>query len=90
MIDAGIATKDNLTKIRKLGYDYLCVSRSKLKNYQIVEGNDVLTVEDKMMIHNVNILFFFISTVIKKIVFQFSIKKLSNARHLSPPYRLPV
>jgi len=47
VIDAGIATKDNLAKIRELGYDYLCVSRSKLKDYQIVEGNDVLTVEDK-------------------------------------------
>jgi transposase len=46
VIDAGIATKENLAKIRSAGYDYLCVSRSKLKDYEIVVGSVPLTVED--------------------------------------------
>lgn len=33
VLDAGIATKENLTIIREKGYHYLCVSRTKLKNY---------------------------------------------------------
>jgi hypothetical protein len=45
VIDAGIATRDNLSKIREEGYDYLCVSRNRLKDYKIVEGAS-LTVED--------------------------------------------
>ncbi len=32
-LDAGIATDDNLVKIKEKGYDYLCVSRSRLKDY---------------------------------------------------------
>jgi len=28
VIDAGIATEDNLEMIRNKGYDYMCVSRS--------------------------------------------------------------
>jgi len=47
VIDAGIATKDNLAKIRSAGYDYLCVSRVRLKDYRIVEGSDCIIVEDK-------------------------------------------
>jgi hypothetical protein len=46
VIDAGIATKENLKKIRAEGYDYLCVSRSRLKNYEIVATSEPLTVED--------------------------------------------
>ena len=34
-LDAGIATDDNLVKIREKGYDYLCVSRSRLKDYEL-------------------------------------------------------
>jgi transposase len=34
VIDAGIATKDNLKIIRNKGYDYVCVSRQKLKDYR--------------------------------------------------------
>jgi len=45
VIDAGIATADNLAKIRAEGYDYLCVSRKKLKDYKTVDGAS-LTVED--------------------------------------------
>ena len=53
VIDAGIATEDNLAKIRKEWYDYLCVSRSRLKDYQIVSESSPLTVEDnrKRKIH---------------------------------------
>ncbi|MGL4632880.1 MAG: IS1634 family transposase [Leadbetterella sp.] len=34
VLDAGIATKENLALIRSKGYHYLCVSRTKLKNYK--------------------------------------------------------
>lgn len=34
VIDAGIATAENLATLRSKGYHYLCVSRSKLKDYQ--------------------------------------------------------
>lgn len=33
VMDAGIATKDNLRAVREKGYHYLCVSRAKLKDY---------------------------------------------------------
>jgi len=46
VIDAGIATAENLKKILDAGYDYLCVSRSRLKDYETVDGNEALTVED--------------------------------------------
>ncbi len=35
VIDAGIATDDNLELIKAKGYDYVCVSRSKIKDYSI-------------------------------------------------------
>ena len=35
VIDAGIATEDNLALIKAKGYDYVCVSRSEIKNYSI-------------------------------------------------------
>ena len=37
-LDAGIATEDNLAKIKARGYDYLCVSRSRLTDYEL-EGD---------------------------------------------------
>jgi hypothetical protein len=46
VIDAGIATEENLAKIRSEGFHYLCVSRSKLKDYEMVSGSAPLTVED--------------------------------------------
>ena len=46
VIDAGIATDANLTMIREKGYDYLCVSRSSLKNYKIEAGVATVTVTD--------------------------------------------
>ena len=42
VIDAGIATRENLELIRSRGYHYLCVSRSRLKDYEAV--SDRLTV----------------------------------------------
>jgi transposase len=42
VLDAGIATEDNLKMIVEKGYQYLCVSRSKLKDYRAVP--DRLTV----------------------------------------------
>ena len=58
VIDAGIATEANLAKIRSAGYDYLCVSRSRLKEYEIVAGSEPLTVEDnrkrKIQLQKVN------------------------------------
>lgn len=36
VMDAGIATEENLTMLKKEGYDYLCVTRAKLKEYKAV------------------------------------------------------
>lgn len=38
VIDAGIATEENLKAIKDKGYDYLCVSRTKLKEYSLEQG----------------------------------------------------
>ncbi len=46
VIDAGIATEDNLKMIKDNGYDYICVSRSSLKNYKIDVGAQIVTVTD--------------------------------------------
>jgi len=53
VLDAGIATEDNLKMIQADGYDYLCVSRSKLKNYTLKEGAQSIEVTDnkKQKIH---------------------------------------
>ena len=42
VIDAGIATEDNLEKIKSKGYNYLCVSRRRLTDYEL--GDDMKTV----------------------------------------------
>ena len=42
VLDAGIATDENLKLITKKGYKYLCVSRTKLKDYKLIP--DRLTV----------------------------------------------
>jgi len=41
VLDAGIATEENLQLIEEKGYDYVCVSRSKLKDYTIFDGGEV-------------------------------------------------
>jgi hypothetical protein len=47
VIDAGIATEDNLKTITGKGYDYVCVSRSSLKKYMVAEGITPVVVYDK-------------------------------------------
>lgn len=46
VIDAGIATDTNLEMIKNEGYDYLCVSRSSLKNYIVEAEATSITVTD--------------------------------------------
>ena len=46
VIDAGIATDENLKMILDNGYDYLCVSRSSLKIYNIEAGVITVSVTD--------------------------------------------
>jgi transposase len=40
VLDAGIATKDNLQLLRDAGYEYLCVTRSKLKDYVVAPNTN--------------------------------------------------
>lgn len=48
IIDAGIATDKNLKLILEKGYDYLCVSRSKIKDYTIdLESKPVIVFDKK-------------------------------------------
>lgn len=47
VLDAGIATKENLAIIRSKGYHYLCVSRTKLKNYVFDQSRLVVYLETK-------------------------------------------
>lgn len=47
VMDAGIATEENLKMIRAKGYHYLCVSRSKLKDYQATSGRLTVLLETK-------------------------------------------
>ncbi len=47
VIDAGIATNGNLELIRKKGYHYLCVSRTKLKDYCIDPDRLTVLLETK-------------------------------------------
>ena len=46
VIDAGIATEDNLKMIVSKGYDYLCVSRANLTKYTIDADAKTLSVYD--------------------------------------------
>jgi len=45
VLDAGIATDENLKLLDELGYKYVCVSRSKLKEYQAVKDSQPQTVK---------------------------------------------
>lgn len=47
VLDAGIATEDNLQMITQKGYHYLCVSRSKLKDYTMVPNRLAVLLETK-------------------------------------------
>jgi len=46
VIDAGIATEDNLKMLTDNKYDYVCVSRSSLKQYAVAEGSSPVVVCD--------------------------------------------
>lgn len=46
VIDAGIATDENLKMIKEKGYNYMCVSRSSLKDYHVEAGVTTVTVTD--------------------------------------------
>lgn len=47
VLDAGIATAENLHLIEEKGYHYLCVSRSRLKDYEIVKDRLTVLMETK-------------------------------------------
>lgn len=46
VIDAGIATEQNLSLLKASGYNYLCVSRTKLKDYTLKDEGRSVTVFD--------------------------------------------
>lgn len=47
VIDAGIATEDNLEMLRKKQYGYMCVSRSNLKEYHADTDSSPVEIKDK-------------------------------------------
>jgi len=47
VLDAGIATEENLRLIEEKGYKYLCVSRTRLKDYSCVPGRLTTFLETK-------------------------------------------
>jgi len=47
VLDAGIATQENLTLIESKGYNYLCVSRTQLKDYKAVSNRLTTFLETK-------------------------------------------
>lgn len=47
VMDAGIATDDNLKMLRSKGYNYICVSRSKLKDYRADTDKEPIVILDK-------------------------------------------
>lgn len=46
VIDAGIATEANLELLKEKGYNYLCVSRTRLSDYELSEDARTVTVYD--------------------------------------------
>ena len=47
VIDAGIAMDENLAMLTENGFDYVCASRSKIKDYTVDTGSVPITIEDK-------------------------------------------
>ena len=47
VLDAGIATEDNLALIEKKGYKYVCVSRTKLKDYEALPNRLTVLLDTK-------------------------------------------
>ncbi|MFR9600710.1 MAG: transposase [Rikenellaceae bacterium] len=46
VLDAGISTEENLQLIKDKGYNYLCVSRTRLKNYELSPDKQTVIVHD--------------------------------------------
>ena len=46
VIDAGIASKGNLELIKEKGYEYICVTRSGMKDYNVVAADAPVKVRD--------------------------------------------
>jgi hypothetical protein len=47
VLDAGIATEDNLTLLRTKGYDYVCVSRTRIKDYELAADHKSVRIKSK-------------------------------------------
>jgi transposase len=47
VMDAGIATEDNLEYLRSKGFDYICVSRSSLKDYSLSETGGKIVFDNR-------------------------------------------
>lgn len=47
VMDAGIATDDNVGMLKHEGYDYMCVSRSNLKDYRADTDSSPVMIKDK-------------------------------------------
>ncbi|MDA3892571.1 MAG: IS1634 family transposase [Salinivirgaceae bacterium] len=47
VMDAGIATEDNITFLKQQGHDYLCVARSGLKQYKADSSKKPVEIKDK-------------------------------------------
>lgn len=47
VMDAGITTEKNLADLRKNNQDYVCVSRSKLKNYEVIQTEPIIVTDKR-------------------------------------------
>lgn len=47
VMDAGIATEENCALIRAKGFDYVCVSRAKIKDYKVEEKDKIAEITTK-------------------------------------------
>ncbi|MBA3603989.1 MAG: IS1634 family transposase [Parachlamydiaceae bacterium] len=47
VMDAGIATEENLKMVKAKGFDYLCVTRTKIKKFDLDNAHPLKTVLDK-------------------------------------------
>lgn len=47
VMDAGIATEDNILLLREYGFSYMCVARTQLKNYTVDLKSVPITITDK-------------------------------------------
>lgn len=47
VMDAGIVSEENLKKLKQKGYDYVCVSRSNLRDYQADTESVPVMIKDK-------------------------------------------